>query len=55
MRIGRTVIIPTILTFSTVGSILVGSAAAVPAVTHVPSAYSHTAVSAQVTGVYYRG
>ncbi len=55
MRIGRSVIIPAILTLGVVGSILVGSAAAVPAVTHAPSAHSHTAASAQVTDVYYRG
>jgi hypothetical protein len=52
MRIGRTIIIPTILALGAAGSILVGSAA--PAVaSQAPNAHVQSPASTLTTGIFY--
>ena len=54
MRMGRSVVIPTILGLAVAGSILAGSVA--PAVTaQAPSAHPHTAVVAAAPETMYYG
>jgi len=54
MRIGRIVVIPSILALSVAGAVLTGSGISA-AVTHAPSAHVQASASSAGPDVYYHG